>query len=136
MARIRKDDYRKAAEERLKDALAMQEKRRYHTMVYLLGYVLECALAHRYCVNNCSLYIEDVKDFNAKVWYDHNRLVEKLMVSGMSHLLSDLQEVAKEWYVEMRYSGNQYTTRDRQQRAEELLQTTIILFKQIYRQLI
>lgn len=65
---IRKEIYKKAAIERLKDAEVLRQQGRRHTMIYLMGFVLECALAHAYCVNNNENYIEDVKTYDKSVW--------------------------------------------------------------------
>lgn len=131
MSRIRKDEYRKAAENRLEDANVLKNQKRYHSMVYLSGFALECALAYYYCVKNVKEYIEEVKGYDSGVWYKHN-LGAKLKATGLDLLYKDdMEKVTKEWTVTMRYKGNLYTSKKDQERAEKLFEITKKIYKNI-----
>ena len=131
MSAIHKDEYRRAAENRLVDAKVLKDANRHHAMIYLLGFVLECALAYSYCARNQKQYIQDVKGYNDRVWKNHNQLLDKLMAVGLHSLSEDLSKIAKEWKVEMRYAGDHYTSQVDKQRAEKLFDLTRSLFVRI-----
>ncbi|PDO10692.1 MAG: hypothetical protein BLM47_05630 [Candidatus Reconcilbacillus cellulovorans] len=132
---FRKDVYREAARQRLAEAGILKDKGRWHTAVYLCGFVLECMLAYAYCDKYPHVqYLHDVPGFDKdkgikEIWFDHNRLVDKAVQAGFGAYVKDFSRFQQEWRVEMRYHPDQFV--GRKEKAKELFHLALRLYKMI-----
>ncbi|WNS41938.1 hypothetical protein [Paenibacillus sp. MMS20-IR301] len=136
MVAIRKDDYRKAAMERMKDAAILKNQERGHTTVYLMGFVLECMLAYCYCTRHTTEYIENVKSYNSDTWQKHERLLSKVKDAGLEAHMSQFGKFLEKWKVHMRYHPNHFPGPQGLKDANQLYDIALSLVKAINREAI
>lgn len=127
MQAIRRKQYQQAAEARMQDADVLRRNKRYHSMVYMLGFVLECALANNYCMKWNKEYIQDCKGYNKNIWFQHEKLLLKLQATGLHELEKDLSKFKGYWDVNMRYHPDDFINKE--EKAEELYDLVIRLFR-------
>lgn len=130
MIAVRKGVYQEAAAQRLVDAMVLKDKGRWHTAVYLSGFVLECMLAYAYCDKYPQVqYLQDAPDYDEKIWFSHNRLVEKAIKSGFNKYMKEFSSFQQEWRVEMRYYPDHFGGKAGAEKAEKLFALALKLYK-------
>jgi len=128
--RISGKEYNKAAHARLLEAEILRKNEKYHTSIYLLGYVLECILGYLYCARNGATYLDEVKGYDSNIWYDHAKLTEKFQVLGLyNEFRSEIDKFRTAWSVEMRYQSNNFIGKE--ESAQDIIDAAIYIFKKI-----
>lgn len=127
---IKKEDLKKLAKERLKDAKVLFKLKRYEGAAYLSGYVLEFALKAKVCKTlGWTGYPETKKEFEEYKSFKTHKLGVLLRLSGSESKLKARYvadwSIINKWDPEMRYRSTSYGGKE----VLEIINSTEIITK-------